>query len=391
MAFKIYSKSQKIYRPIEWTVTFAVSGGTLEQQHDADNDLFYPDRTVTPTLIEPTFHIVDRDTKSSRDATAELINISWKQVVNGAAPVDCNTPDYDVATEGSVDRKKGSIIVNKNVSYLTTITLKFSAQYFDTKRKRTLKVEKDIPLTTASVASLLLHTKLDRPNTFLINPFYLDTPAQYQEVVTPFFQLGDEQLKDTSVIGGWWYVVEGGKETPVTPVEDVRVDSVDPKTFALTVDKRCIDDTLFRFKSSLHPDKKIPVTAPANAYVDDIRFIRKYPDGIKFEKVIGGDGFVSGDAKSTTGKVVVTGPKGIIPNPDKYWTCDWYVKDSAAGTTFNKVKTGFGPVKLPMTTDSIDIEIEIHEKGAYCLLVDDEGNTFVGENGEDIIVQKERR
>ena len=61
MAKKLYSKSQKIYRPITWTVTFAVSGGTTDQQHDADNDLFYPDRTVTPTLIEPTFHIVDRD------------------------------------------------------------------------------------------------------------------------------------------------------------------------------------------------------------------------------------------------------------------------------------------------------------------------------------------
>ena len=392
MAKKLYSKSQKIFRPIDWTITFRVSGGTLDQQHDADNDLFYPDRTVTPTLIEPTFHIVDRDAKSSRDATAELINISWKQVVNAAEPVDCNTPDYDVSTEDTEDRKKGSIIVNKNVPYLTTITLKFAAQYFDKRRKRTLKVEKDIPLTTASVASLLLYTKLNRPTTYLIDPFQLDTPEQYQDVITPSFQLGDEQLTDTSVVGGWWFVLDGGKEVAVNPAEDIRFDAIDPKTFALTVDKRCFNDSVIRFKSSLHPDKVIPSTAPVNANIEDIRLVRKYPDGIEFKQVLGGDGFVNGDATYTVGEVIASGPQGVVANPDKYWTCDWLIKDSAAGTTYNKVATGFGPVKLPMKTDEIDICTEIYEKGAYALLVDEpNGRALTSDTGQVIIVQKERR
>ncbi len=37
MAKKLYSKSQKIYRPITWTVTFAVSGGTTDQQRSQSN------------------------------------------------------------------------------------------------------------------------------------------------------------------------------------------------------------------------------------------------------------------------------------------------------------------------------------------------------------------
>ena len=391
MAKKLYSKSQKIFRPIDWTITFRVSGGTLDQQHDADNDLFYPDRTVTPTLIEPTFHIVDRDAKSSRDATAELINISWKQIVNAAEPVDCNTPDYDVSTEGTEDRKKGSIIVNKNVPYLTTITLKFSAQYFDQRRKRTLKVEKDIPLTTASVASLLLYTKLNRPTTYLIDPFSLETPEQYTDVITPAFQLGDEQLTDTSVIGGWWFSLENGAEVAVNPAEDIRFDAIDPDTFALTVDKRCFDDTVLRFKSSLHPDKVIPPSAPANANIEDIRLIRKYPAGIDFQQVLSGDGFVSGEATKTVGRVVVTGPKGVVSSPDKYWTCDWLVKESAAGTTYTKVAQGFGPVDLPMKSDSIDICAEIHEKGAFAALTTDDGKLLTADDGKVIMAQIERR
>ena len=122
-----------------------------------------------------------------------------------------------------------------------------------------------------------------------------------------------------------------------------------------------------------------------------IRLVRKYPDGIEFKQVLAGDGFVNGNATHTIGEVIVSGPQGVVANPDKYWTCDWLIKDSAAGTTYSKVSTGFGPVRLPMKTDEIDICSEIYEKGAFVIMVDDAGKAITSETGEVIIVQKERR
>lgn len=386
MVRNLKTKSIKVYRPVQWSLNFEIKGGSTMQQHDADNNLFYPDREVTPSLIEPVFRVIDKDKKTTREATSELINITWKQVINGAAPADCNTPDYDIITDATEDMRKGAIVVNKNVPHLTNILLKFSAQYYDTIRKRTLKVEGDISLTTSSVASLLLYTKLDKPNCIICDPFVMETEPQ--EVIKPIFQLGDEKLTDLSIIGGWWYEVVNGVEKAVNVEEDITFDRLDPATFSLTVSKTCVRDTLLRFKSALFPDKKIPATPPANCNQNDIRLVRKYPPGIDFEVFTSGSGFVSGEATKTIGQVTVTGPKGVIANPDKYWTFTWQTRSAAAGSEYKTVAKGSGPVELPLT-DDIDINVKVEEKGPLAIITSTNGAVIVSD-GKAVVIQLER-
>ena len=129
----------------------------------------------------------------------------------------------------------------------------------------------DIPLTTAIPVEIVVAI-YERPfsarRPYPIDPFQLDTPEQYQDTS---FQLGDEQLTHTSVVGGWWFVLDGGKEVAVNPAEDIRLICHRPKTFPLTVHKRCFNDSVIRF-NHLHPDKVIPSTAPVNANIEHIAY-----------------------------------------------------------------------------------------------------------------------
>ena len=364
----IQKKVRRIWRALDWSLNFNVQGGALEQQHDADNDLFYPDRTVTPTLIEPVFRIIDRDKSTSYDATAELINVSWKYSENGGDKQGCVSPDYEVFADGTEDIRKGSIMVNRNVPYGTVVTLYFAAQYFDNVRKRTLKVEGSLLLNSRAVASLLLFTKINQPNGVIIDPFNVESDPLLP--VKPFFQLGDEQVTDLSIIGGWWFKVEGDQEIAVNPDEHLEFESYDPSTFTLTVRKDFIRDIVLRFKSALFPDKQIPSSAPSNSNKNDIRLIRKYPDGVSFETNQDGGAVISGDATEVIGTVIATvANRGVIENPDEYWTCDWWTKASAAGTDYVKSVRGFGPVKLNMPANNdLDIDIRIEERGPQAAL-----------------------
>ena len=252
-------KIEKVYMPIDWSIQLIPKGGSAQQQHDVDNDLYYPDREVTPLLIEPEFRIIDRDKKASRFANDELTGISWKYIYLGDE-LSCVTPDFDVFTEATDDIAKGSIIVNRNVPYLHPITLVFNAQYYDQQRKRTLTIRETIPLSTEAVANLDLHTKLDVPPAVICNPFEIEN-NEY-EVITPLFQVGDNIIDDASLVKGWWYTVKNGVETLVDVDSDIRIVSLVGNV--LTVRKDFVREDLFRFKSAFFPDGNLAATPPSN-------------------------------------------------------------------------------------------------------------------------------
>lgn len=387
MVLVIQQKTRRLWRPIEWSLNFNIQGGALQQQHDADNNLYYPDHNVTPTLIEPIFRVIDRDKGTSREATAELIDVTWKYSVNGGARQGCTGPDYEVYVDGTEAIRKGAITVNKNVPYLTLITLFFEAQWYDKMRKRTLKVGGSLLLNSRAVASLLLYTKLDKPNGVVVDPFELKTEPLLP--IRPNFQLGDDKVADLSIIGGWWVKVEAGKEIPVNVNEHIEFESYNPATFTLVVRKDFIRDTLLRFKSALFPDKKIPSTAPSNCNQNDIRLVRKFPEGVEFSSNLDKNSLISGESTEVIGKVTATvAGRGTIANPDEYWRCEWWTKVAAAGTDYALTAVGFGPVHLPVALgNELDVELRIKEKGPQAALI--MNGKIVTCGGKVVTVRKE--
>ena len=136
------------------------------------------------------------------------------------------------------------------------------------------EVEGSLLLSSRAVASLLLFTKLDKPNGVIIDPFSVEEEPLLP--IKPVFQLGDEIVTDLSIIGGWWYKIEGGQEIAVNVSEHLEFESYDKSTYTLTVRRDFIRDTVLRFKSALFPDKQIPSSPPENCNRNDIRLIRKY-------------------------------------------------------------------------------------------------------------------
>lgn len=383
----IQKKVRRIWRPVEWSLNFNIQGGALEQQHDADNNLYYPDRNVTPTLIEPIFRIIDRDTETSREATAELIDVTWKNSVNGGERQGCTAPDYEVYVDGTETIRKGSITVNRNVPYLTLVTLYFEAQWYDKVRKRTMKIGGSLLLNSRAAASLLLFTKLDKPNGVVLDPFELETEPLLP--IRPIFQLGNDKLKDISIVGGWWYKVEAGKEIPVNVAEQIEFEGYDAATYTLTVRKDFIQDTILRFKSALFPDKKIPPAPPANCNKNDIRLVRKYPDGVEFSTNLDNNSLISGNITEVIGQATATvAGRGVIADPDKYWRCEWWTKPAAAGTDYTLTSVGFGPVRLPVAVGTeLDVEVRIKERGPQAALL--EGGKTVMQDGKVVTARKE--
>lgn len=217
-------------------------------------------------------------------------------------------------------------------------------------------------LTSRSVASLLLYSKLDKPSCVICDPFEIEKAPLCK--ITPFFQIGKDKVNDLSIIGGWWYYLdEAGKEQPVNVNSGLMYNSYDPKTFSLTIDKGWVSDVVLRFKSALFPDKKIPSVPPVSANANDVRLVRKYPDGITFERVLSADGAVSAGLNQCPARVVATGPDGVIEDPDKYWTVEWQLRDTSAGAEYKTVATGFGPVMLNITgKQAQDVQIIIKER-----------------------------
>ena len=372
-------KIEKVYKPIDWSIQLIPKGGSAQQQHDVDNDLYYPDREVTPLLIEPEFRIIDRDKKASRIANNELTGISWKYIYLGDE-LACNTPDFDVFTEKTSDVVKGAIMVNRNVAYLQPITLVFYAEYYDKNRKRTLTIRETIPLSTNPSASLALFTKLDVPPAVICNPFELE--ANPLEVIKPIYQIGDKTV--TENVKGWWYKVVNGEEIAVNVDTDLCFESLVGDV--LTVRKDFVRETLFRFKSAFFPDGNIPTTPPANCNVNDVWFIRRYPN-VEFEQKVSGQGFVSGAATSFLGELIATTADGVVSEPDKYWTAVWKMKSTAAGSSYSVIGRGFGPHTFAFALYAADLQIEISDKGPMAALIDNDGKILVDNNDKAICVR----
>lgn len=374
---------RKQFKPLEWSLSLVVKGGSTEQQHDADNNIYYPDRGLTSTLIEPQFSITDRDSiLPSGNANNSLINISWKQVIAGRES-GCNTPDYELITNGTDALRKGSIIVSKNVLPTTPVVLLFSAEYYDSRTQETIKLSERITLNTLSVATLLMYTKLDKPSAVHCNPFEMVTSPL--EVVKPIFQLGDSLLTDMSKVGAWWYKFENGVERLMSVVDDLELESIgSDKT--LIIRKRYIRDTLFRLKTAFFPDGRIPASPPAHCNINDVRFLRKYPAGCHFEMVLSGQGEVSANATSCLGKVVATLKGGVVADPDQYWMCLWLLRKAGAGNSYTQVADGFGPVKLPVGSENLsDVQVTIVEKGPLAAITCD--GKLLTHNGAIVVTQ----
>ena len=382
MGILLEDKVRRIFQPLKTAFSMYVVGGSTVQLHDADNNIYYPDRSITELMIQPSLSIVDPDkVLANGNKNNDMIQIQWTQVVNGVeSPVDENY--FEVITAARDGLLKGAIIVKKNVPYLTPYVLKFYAEYYDTRTKTTLKFIDKILLRTSSVASLLLVTQIDKASSEICNPM---DATDVLSIIKPTYHLGKDIVSDLTQIGWWWEQVVAGVEEDFNADNSLAFVST-AADGTLTVNKEYVGDLLLRLYSGYFPDGNIPALPPANANVNEVRYIRRFPKNLTFQHYIGGGGQLSAKATQTFGKVIGMDGNGRVVDLSKTHFITWQTKKSAAGTTYQDAAYG-QDVVLPVdaANNETDVRIIINELEHRKALADSDGAILVDSDGAILV------
>lgn len=156
----------KNYRPLEFMRSLEVVGSVPNNQmYDSGGDTYLPDYSLTPLILEA--HVSVHDPHGiipEGEVSSALVNIAWYELDGtGASPVAIATgSDYTV--NGT------QLLIKKNVSANTQLTIRFEADYTDSRvsQNNHVTLEKDIVCTHATTSPPVLD--VDCPETFSYNP-----------------------------------------------------------------------------------------------------------------------------------------------------------------------------------------------------------------------------
>ncbi len=162
----------KNYRPLEIVRSIEPIGSVPSaQMYDSESGEFTPDYTLVPLVLKPSVSVYDPSGKiESGDVTSALTNCVWYEI-DGTGSSD-PTP---VAISSGTDYTIGvnhMLYVKKNVSANKQITLRFEADYNDTRCSPTqinhISMNYVVECTHATTAPPVLD--VDCPDTFVYNP-----------------------------------------------------------------------------------------------------------------------------------------------------------------------------------------------------------------------------
>lgn len=117
------------FRPLQFSKSISLVGSTPgTQTYDAESDEYSPDFTKVPLPIQPSLSVIDPDqiVKSGK-INAALTNIKWTEIDGGVSKViNTENNQYDLVLSGE---DAGRILVNRNATPGSPLTLKFEADY----------------------------------------------------------------------------------------------------------------------------------------------------------------------------------------------------------------------------------------------------------------------
>lgn len=168
--------------------TKVVGDGTLTQAQDITKNLWSPDRTLTPLVIEPVFSAYDQDANQEVVLTPTY---TW-YVNDVAVPASATAAnDYYIVGQGS-ELKAGSLVVRKNVNYDSPVTIKCVATYQD------YSADDKLLLTSENKPDVFYQVDVMTPNTVEFHPLTDDSSLK---TFKAFVQYGNTALVWENTIG----------------------------------------------------------------------------------------------------------------------------------------------------------------------------------------------
>lgn len=375
------------FRPLQVSYSISVYGSVpAKQDYNADNETYTPDYTITPLVLQPYVNIIDKDgILQSGNVNTDLANVKWYEN-NSSSPIESTSSDYEIVQSGST---KGQIKVKKNVKVNQPITLRFYAEYVDTRTGQLFTINMSFLVQCKNSTLSIPYLTVDAADTTIYNPIK-DTDTQ---TVTASLRLGTTECATANRKFVWEiYRTEDGAWTEVGQDELDYDVTVSEDGVSCTVDKSLMGTELYmrcraKYSSDGNPDS---VTLTDASPFKVFSFVRRIP---KYEyDIMGAPVNIPTNIEEVNPEAKVWDTNGILENAGKELLPVWYIAaNKAAGAlTYEQVYEGFSAV-IPTEKMSVNygavIGLDVVDRGITGAWADLDDSLFVDADGTLLLIK----
>lgn len=160
------------WTPLIGKPSIETEGGSVEQYYYANGASYIPSRAVTPLILHPRLHIVDRD-GILPDGLQNILSVRWYHKTNSVDWTEITnrvgSTDYDATEEFSIDNS-GILTCRRNVSHLGAEQLRADMEYYDRRTATSYTYRATTTLTTILKEDTRLVLSIDKPAVTTFNP-----------------------------------------------------------------------------------------------------------------------------------------------------------------------------------------------------------------------------
>jgi hypothetical protein len=357
-----------------------------EQVYNSYSSQYVPDYTVVPLTLRPNVTVLDKDgVLASGVVNSALANITWTEVIGTTETVITASNDgYEIL---SADNDNGCIRVKKNLTPDTTATLRFAAQYTDTRTGQVFQLKASYLLSCNSSSKSIPVLTLDTDHSTLYNPLrdtatkkvtaqlYVNggiCPASYRQFVWDISHDGKT----------WENVGDSLMHYFVTVSSDGTYCTVDQSLMGSKFLLRC------RAKYS-EDGKPSAVTLDDNSPCKTATFTRWIP---KLQtEIVAAKSVKAGNTQMQV-DLIVSDTKNALSNYQDVYLPVWYGNaQTSAGTVTPTTVLGYGaPLTIPTSFISATyggiLGADLVDRGPLTALTDDSGALVTDEAGAIIVI-----
>lgn len=316
----------RIYSPLVITPGITVQGNVPDvQQYDIAANTYEPDYTNTNLLLKPAMEITDPD-GIIPDGPATLTNIKWTLTENGTTTtITASTPGFAIAADGA-------LTVSRNCSAQNPMTLRFEADYLDTRTGEIHNMLQSHLIQCEAVSERPVLT-LDTSGLIAYDPV---RDAETTRTVSAALRIGGAEVPAANRKFIWQKADSDNIWAQISasdPMDyDVAVSSdgtqltIRPWLIGDRIDIRCYAlYSPYGNPSTLQIDSRTPVASFTVSRVEGrlraiVKAARQYNAGVT----------------AITPEAVVMDSKGVIPDPGAVLDIEWRTSTGAANGALNK-------------------------------------------------------
>ena len=371
------------------------------QQYDGIEGSFSPDFTIRPCTMFPPCYLIDPDNPGeTQNCNSRLDSFKWSEVTSSGIVIVATSENasikagYEAVVEGI---NKGTLYIKQNSVLGKPRTMRFEASWTDPVcgYKYTFVANKALYLEDCTNARAEI--MLDSPPTVLWNPLKHSSTKK----LTAKIMVGAKDKTADTKTKIWWYrILDNGTKQLISSVDDAENYEITAMTkgangqiSSITIDCDMIGEGIgYELRACYIYSGSIP-SSPREADARKVTYINRTIPLLTPRFV--GDGFgLNSDTAFVTCRAIVSDNKEVI-DPSVWnkiirakWQKVTYGKSTNNGVTTMTESVevlGYGETFQCPFEAKKSIRLTIEDRGAYELIVDENGNALVDENGNYII------